>query len=332
MPHTKSSKRPLVLALAAACAIGIAGSAVAEPKKDRYILLLGSTPHFAAPVVGNEKGFCKEEGLNLDIKKFTSGGVAASSFLAGAGDFLDSGDWPAVRSWLLTKDKADPAVGLMNDAWYDDQAVVVAKKSLKTPKDWIGKTMGVWLGTTSEYFSALYLDKNGVDLEAVTYRNIKPAEMVIALDKGDIDGFTIWQPFGDKSVEVSGGKVHIMTTGRGYFTEHVVITTRKSMLDNDMDAATALIRCVKRGGDFVRSNPDESTKILVKFFKAPAKATMTMIKALHMDPTFNPAMVEHLDGLNKFMIAKGKSKHEVDWDVQFDTRGLMAVDPKFVIK
>ena len=54
-----------------------------------------------------EKGFCKEMGLNVEIKKFTSGGVAAQSFLAGQGDFLDSGDWPAVRSWLTTDDKED---------------------------------------------------------------------------------------------------------------------------------------------------------------------------------------------------------------------------------
>ena len=203
------------------------GAADAAPKKQKYLYLMGSTPQGTTPiVVAVKKGFCEKLGLDIDMKMFTSGGVAAQSFIAGQGDWVVTGDWPAVRTWLSTQNNADPIVGLFPAAQYTDLSVVVSKSSITKAADFKGKTMGVWLGTTSEFFAAKYLDLQGVPLKDVTYKNIKPAEMVVALDRGDIDGFTIWQPFGWRAEEVSGKKVHILSTGKGFFTEYMVTSTR----------------------------------------------------------------------------------------------------------
>ena len=94
--------------------------------------------------------------------------------------------------------------------------------------------------------------------------------MVVALDRGDIDGFTIWQPFGWRSEEVSGNKVHILSTGKGFFTEFMVTSTRKSLLKDDPDAASAMIKCTREGAEYISSHVDEAAQIVGAHFKIPS--------------------------------------------------------------
>ena len=307
------------------------GAADAAPKKQKYLYLMGSTPQGTTPiVVAVKKGFCEKLGLDIDMKMFTSGGVAAQSFIAGQGDWVVTGDWPAVRTWLSTQKNADPIVGLFPAAQYTDLSVVVSKSSITKAADFKGKTMGVWLGTTSEFFAAKYLDSQGIPLNDVTYKNIKPAEMVVALDRGDIDGFTIWQPFGWRAEEVSGKKVHILSTGKGFFTEYMVTSTRESLLKNDPDAVSALIKCTQQGADYAVSHPDDASKIVAAQFKIPVDKVKQMVVVQNFDPTYNASFRKAMDELNAFMISKGKSKEKVNWSKNFDTRGLSSVSSALV--
>lgn len=320
-----------VFAATIAASAVIIGAADAAPKKSKYLYLMGSTPQGTSPiVVGINKGFCKKLGLDIDMKMFTSGGVAAQSFIAGQGDWVVTGDWPAVRTWLQTQGESDPIVGLFPAAHYTDLSVVVSKSSIKKAADFKGKTMGVWLGTTSEFFAAKYLDAHKVPLNAVTYKNIKPAEMVVALDRGDIDGFTIWQPFGWRSEQVSGKKVHILSTGKGFFTEYMVTSVKRSTLDNDPDAVSAMIKCTREASDYIAGNVDEASQIVGKHFKIPVDNVKQMIVVQNFDVTYEASFRKAMDELNGFMMSKGKSKQKVNWGKNFDSRGLGSVSGSLV--
>lgn len=318
----------LVLAAVALVMAALTPPATAQPKKDKYTYLIGSTPQFAPIVVGVNKGFCKELGLNVELKLFTSGGVAAQSYIGGQGDFVNTGDWPAMRTWLQTRNSKDPIVGIHPSTHYTELSVVVARKDIKSAQDFKGKTMGVWLGTTSEFFAAKFLDAHGVPLDSVKYRNVQPAEMVVALDRGDIDGYTIWQPFGWRSLEVSGpNKVHILSTGKGFFTEYMVSSVRKSMLDQDPDAVKAMVECTRSGGQYAARNLDEAADIVGKQFKIPPEHARRMIEVMSMDVRYTPNFRKDMDNLSKFMVEKDKSAGHIDWNTMFDPRGLKSVDP-----
>jgi ABC-type nitrate/sulfonate/bicarbonate transport system substrate-binding protein len=307
------------------------GVSNAAPKKEKYLYLMGSTPQGTVPiVVAIKKGFCKKAGLDIDMKTFTSGGVAAQGFIGGQGDWVVTGDWPAMRTWMQTKGNADPVVGLFPAAHYTDLSVVVSKSSIKQASDFKGKTMGVWLGTTSEFFAAKYLDAHGVPLKDVTYKNINPAEMVVALDRGDIDGFTIWQPFGWRAEEVSGDKVHILSTGKGFFTEYMVTSTRNSLLKDDPDAITALIKCTQEGADYTTAHVDEASQIVGAHFKIPADKVKQMVVVQNFSPVYDAPFRKSMDELNAFMMSKGLSKETVNWSKEFDPAGLKSVSGSLV--
>lgn len=303
----------------------------AVPKKERYVYLMGSTPQGTAPlVVAVKNGYCKKLGLNIDMKTFTSGGTAAQAFIGGQGDWVVSGDWPSIRMWNSTESNADPVVGIFPAAHYTDLSVIVSKSSIKKAADFKGKTMAVWLGTTSEFFADKYFAAHKIPLKDVTFKNINPAEMVVALDRGDIDGFTIWQPFGWRSLQVSGKKVRILTTAKGYFTEHMVTSARRSLLKNDPDAVSGMIKCTREGADFVKSHPNEAAKLVGAQFNIPAGEVKQMLVVQNFDPTYNPAFRKSMNGLDEFMISKEKSKQKVNWSKEFDANALKSVSASLV--
>jgi ABC-type nitrate/sulfonate/bicarbonate transport system substrate-binding protein len=322
-----TSLKNLSALVAGAIVLMTATTAIAAPKKSEYVFLTGTAPHFTAIVVGVRKGFCKELGLNIRFKQFTSGGVAAQSFIAGQGDFVNTGEWPAVRTWLVTKGKV---VGLQSTWTEGELMVVVASKDIKTAQDLKGKKIGVWLGTTSEYFAGVYLHENGIDESAVDFINVKPAEMVIALDKGDLSAFFVWQPFGWRSEEVSGGKVKILEDGDKYIKSYMVTSARRNMFDEDPDAVTALLACTRKGGEYATKNIDEAAQIIGKEYKVPPELAKRMIEAAELDVSYTPRFRKDLEGVNNFMKSKGKSDSEIDWSKHFDPRGLKSVDPALV--
>ena len=323
--HTTGLK--IASTLVAVLALLTAASTVAAPKKSEYLFLTGSTPHYAAIVMGVRKGFCEELGLNIQFKQFTSGGVAAQSFIAGQGDFVNTGEWPAVRTWLVTQ---GDVVGLQSTWREGELMVVVTGADIEGPQDLKGKKVGVWLGTTSEYFAGVYLDRNGIDLSEVEFVNVKPAEMVIALAQGDLAGFFVWQPHGWRSKEVSGDDVKILEDGDKYIASYMVTSARKEMFDEDPDAVTALIACTRRGGEYARENIDEAAEIVGKEYKLPPELAKRMIEAAELNVTYTPQFRNDLEGVNNFMKSKGKSESDVDWDAHFDPRGLMSVDAALV--
>jgi NitT/TauT family transport system substrate-binding protein len=313
--------------LVAVLALLTVASTAAAPKKSEYVFLTGTSPHFAAIVMGVRKGFCEELGLNIKFKQFTSGGVAAQSFIAGQGDFVNTGEWPAVRTWLVTK---GDVVGLQSTWTEGELMVVVAGKDVKGPEDLKGKKLGVWLGTTSEYFAGVYLDRNGIAQSDVEFVNVKPAEMVIALAQGDLSAFFVWQPHGWRSKEVSGDDVNILENGEKYIASYMVTSARKETFDEDPDAVTALMACTIQGGEYASRNIDEAAQIVGKEYKLPPELAKRMIEAAKLDVGYTPQFREDLEGVNNFMKSKGKSDSDVDWSKHFDPRGLKSVDPALV--
>ena len=155
--------------------------------------------------------------------------------------------------------------------------------------------------------------------------NVKPAEMVPALDSGDLDAYVIWQPFGWKSAEVSGDKVRQLSTAAGYFTEYVMVSTRKSLLDNDLDAASTLIQCMQKGAEYAANNPDDAAAAVGKFCNVPPETVMTMMNVMTPQSNNTAQMRDDLNKLNEFMVSKDKSDKQLDFGKHFDSRALQAV-------
>ena len=255
------SRRALVKGASLAGAsivLGAMPGARAQTKTlQKMSIFIGTTPHFGNVVIGAEKGFFEKEGLPVEITNFASGATAVDAFRAGRGDVVVAGDLPSLRLWK------QGGFGICPQANYGDLSIIVAKKSINKPADLKGKKVGVLIGSTSEYFIKLYLASGNIDYKDIDVINLRPAEMVTGLVRGDIEAFVIWQPFGWKAIEADKD-AKILITGRPYFHEWEMCSTNAQYAKDHPAELVAFLRGLDAAGKWIPKNLDEASQVIAK--------------------------------------------------------------------
>lgn len=314
------SGRRQVLKAAGVGALLLAGGAPAraQGKLEPMDIYIGTTPHFGNIIVGAEKGFYQKEGLTAKITNFASGSVAADAFRTGKGSIIVAGDQPSIRLWT------QGFVGISPQAHYNTLSIIVARNNIKGAADMKGKKVGVLLGSTSEFFTKLYLSKAGMSTNDVDMVNLRPAEMVTGLARGDIDAFVIWQPFGWRAL-AAVKDAHILTTAKGYFEEWEAITTTKDYATNHQAELFAFLRGLDAAGKWIPQNLDEAAKIVAAEIRFDdVKATRDMLEVIDWSLAYTPGFRHDMDVVGDFIKAK------IDWNTMFDSRFLAKLGPAYV--
>ena len=310
-PTKSISRRNVIAGSAAALAtFGSINIVRAQTKLQKMSIVLGTTPQFGNVIVGLQKGFYEKEGLPAEITYFTSGSAATQAFRAGNGDVAVSGDLPSLRLWT-----GGDGVGICPQAHYD-LSIIVARDSIKSPQDMRGKKIGVLLGSTSEYFIQKYLGKSGMTIKDIDAINLTPAEMITGLDRRDIDGFVLWQPFGWKAVDTIKG-VHIVTTAGPYFQEWEACTVNKKYAATHKAEVVAFLKGLDAAGKWIPGHLDEATQAVSQALRTTdTPLVKRMLGQINWSINYTPKFRSDMDELAVFI------KSKIDWNTMFDPQFL----------
>jgi ABC-type nitrate/sulfonate/bicarbonate transport system substrate-binding protein len=302
-------------------AVTVAGprAVFAQPKPlEKMSIFIGTTPHFGNIIVGAEKGFFEKEGLPVQITNFASGSTAVDAFRAGQGNLVVAGDLPSLRLWR------QGGIGLCPQANYGELSVIVAKKSINKPADLRGKKVGILIGSTSEYFAKLYLASGGVDYKEIDVINLRPAEMVTGLVRGDIDAFVIWQPFGWRAVEADSN-VHIVTTGAPYFHEWEMVNTMPDYAQAHAAEIVAFLKGLDQAGKWIPDNLSEAAQIVAKSLRMDDVAiAKRMLEKINWNIAYTQKFRSDMDRIGTFVGIP------VEWSKMFDPKFLAQLGSTYV--
>ncbi len=251
--RTRQPARRITIAVFAlfAAVAATTGMSVAEAMKNQLAQASATLTVFVGPVVYSDsiwmadaKGFYKEEGLDVILRPFPSGTTALETFKTGEGDIVMNGELPSVRYWAAnSKDYR-----LIFIAGRDSEnQIAIASKSIASAQDLRGKVVATRVGSTGSWFISEYLRKNGVDEAEVTVKNLDTQVLPTALCQGDIDAFFIWQPFGQRTLEICPDEAHLLTTGEGYVHGYNLGAARPGWLAANRDVAMRFLRATLRG-------------------------------------------------------------------------------------
>jgi len=228
----------------------LAGGMIAHAQQAPMKLTL-----FGQPSVNNdaiwmamEKGFYKDEGLDVTYRLFPSGTTAFQTFQTGQGDIVMSGDLPSVQYFFRANGNYRTIAAIERDA---KGYVVVAGKDIKTPQDLVGKTVATRVGSTGSWFVSEYLRKNNVDPAKVTVKNLDTQVLPTALCGAEIAAFFIWQPVGSRTLEICPDKAHYLSDASGYIQGYLVAGARPEWLatPEGKEIATRWLRATMKGRD-----------------------------------------------------------------------------------
>jgi NitT/TauT family transport system substrate-binding protein len=291
---------------------------------------------FGQPSVNNdsvwmaiERGFYKQEGLDVTYRLFPSGTTAFQAFQTGQGDIVMSGDLPSVQYFFRSGGNYRTIAVVERDA---KGYVVVARSDIAKPQDLIGKTIATRVGSTGSWFISEYLSKNGVDPSKVTIKNLDTQVLPTALCGGDIAAFFIWQPVGSRALEICPDQAHYLSDATGYIQGYLVAGARPDWLASSegKDIATRWLRATIKGREVAEKQFAAVAAYAKSSLDLSEKATReqwdTNIRPLALDKIY----YQDFCSLSQWAQKDKATDQPIDFSKLTWPDGLRAIDPKLV--
>jgi NitT/TauT family transport system substrate-binding protein len=291
---------------------------------------------FGQPSVNNdsvwmaiEKGFYKQEGLDVTYRLFPSGTTAFQAFQTGQGDIIMTGDLPSVQYFFRSAGNYRTIAAVERDA---KGYVIVARKDVTKPQDLIGKTIATRVGSTGSWFISEYLNKNGVDPSKVTIKNLDTQVLPTALCGGDIAAFFIWQPVGSRAIEICPDQAHYLSDATGYIQGYLVAGARPDWLTSSegKDIATRWLRATIKGREVAEKEFAAVAAYAKSSLDLSEKATReqwdTNIRPLALDNIY----YHDFCSLSQWAQKDKATDQPIDFSKLTWPDGLRAIDPKLV--
>jgi NitT/TauT family transport system substrate-binding protein len=235
----------------------------------------------AAPMyIGMEKGFFREEGLQLEPQVAQSGNELITALVGGDQEFVFLGYTTVIiaRSRNLPVKavvNADNAASTPEEEWQ----YVMSKKgsSIREPQDLVGKTVGInALKGVAEVGLKAALEKNGVDPGSVKLLEVPFPESAAALDRGRVDAVWAPEPFLTQILEAGGNEVlaPILELGKE-FVNGTYATSEQFIAENG-DVVERFARAMDKSTQYAAAHPDEARKSIPTFTQIPAEVAEKM--------------------------------------------------------
>ena len=252
---TSLSRRRFMSMTAAAGAAGLVPSiSFAEEMKVRAAV--GVDMWYINYIVAEEKGIWKKHGLNGTVTHFDNGAVALDALATGNGDIGSATN----MSMMQRVSRGAKMYGVSSIAASGKLFSIVSRDDLKTPKDLIGKKLGLSKDGVLEFLYKQFANNNQIGLDQIELINIAPPESVAALTRNDVDAIMFWEPWPTRVLELVPG-THTL---RQLSDDGIAVTNWLFMgedLINDKPRAEATLAALVEASEFVLANKDEVIEI-----------------------------------------------------------------------
>ena len=322
--------RILITAAVGAAALVLSATGSYAQKAPLKITLFGQ------PSVNNDsiwmafdKGYYKDEGLDVTYRLFPSGTTAFQAFQTGQGDIVMTGDLPSVQYFFRVKGDYRTIAAIERDA---KGYVAVATNDIKKPSDLVGKTVATRVGSTGSWFISEYLTKNHVDPSKVAIKDLDTQVLAAALCRGDIAAFFIWQPVGSRALEVCPDKVHYLTDATGYIQGYLVAGARPEWLAtaDGKEAATRWLRATMKGRDVAEKDFKAVAAYAAKNLSLSEKATRDQWETNNRPIALDKVYYDDFCNLSAWGRGAGTVPEKIDFSKLTSGEPLKAIDPKLV--
>jgi NitT/TauT family transport system substrate-binding protein len=248
-----------------------AGKSVTPSHIEKTVFCAGGPGAFPI-LVAAEAGMFKREGLDVEIKTFTSGSLALEAMLAGRCGFATSAETPIVFKSFERND-----FSIVSGIASSDNAVkLVARKSagggaldavaapppgviVKKPSDLEGRRIGVQKATTMHMFLYMFLAKNGLAESDVTIVFGKPDELVEMLVKGGIDALAANEIMRLNALKALGTDALVMEMPGIYVNAHYLAAMR-GFAYSHQKTVTKVLRALLSAEDLMRRDPRQAAR------------------------------------------------------------------------
>ena len=204
--------------------------------------------------VADNKGYFSDNGIDLDIKRFSSGKAALEAMLSGDDiDICTVAQTPVVLNSFIRNDFVILGSMVTSD---DNNKILIRKDSgIAEPADLIGKKVAVTKGTTAQYFLNNYFTLNELSSDEITIVDMTPNDMPKALKDHSVDAICVWEPFILLAQGLLGDNAMVLPT-KGLYREDFYFVAKKTFIDEKPDAVINFMKAIINAEEDINNNPE----------------------------------------------------------------------------
>jgi ABC-type nitrate/sulfonate/bicarbonate transport system substrate-binding protein len=295
-------------ALAAALGLVLAVGAIAGAQPRSLKIRLGvHTQLMGVPdVIAIRQGYFKQEGLEVDWRRFALGKEGRDAMIAGAIDVNSTATTP----FLIGLDKGVPYTAVaVNSIFCGTNHIVVRKDSdINNVGQLKGKRIGIPKGTVTEFiFLSKVVPSYGLKPGDVETPNIPDAkDRIPSLLAKAIDAATVADPF--VAIAEHEGLVRVIDNFCKYDQMPFMLTVTNKILKDQPDAVVAYLRGWLRAVKLLKEEPEKAATVYTDEQKSlgrevPVAVIDKALRRMRWEPDLAPAIERYLSDQAKDLVA-----------------------------
>ena len=255
---------------------------------------------------GKERGFYKEEGIDLTINE-GRGSANTVQVVAAGSDTFGLADSSSVIATAAKGAEIKSVMSLLNSTGFS--VVSLASAGIKTPKDLEGKKLAVSPGDPlGQLFRALAAH-NKLDMGKITFVQVDPAAKVVSVLEKRVDALLGGADDQFFLIKYKGEEpAALRYADHGANIVGMTILTQESTIKNKADLVRRFVKATQRSWDEAKKNPE-----------AAVDATMKVKADLNRNSQLDQLKVD-LD-----LLDSPNSKGRIGWGDQKDWDGTLAL-------
>src|SRR5476649_659596 len=307
--------------LLAAAALLLASSMGANAQLTKMTIATGVDPAFSQFYVAKEGGLFEKNGLDVTINTGPSGSAMVPFLVNNQVQAAYGSDLAGVINHQVDKNIVAVADGTYLANWES-----VIGRDIDSLEGLKGKKVGVALGTGAEIFWRRLLEKRKLNFADYTLVNIEAPEMVAALERRDIDGFAVWEPWPTRALAgIKGTKV--LATNAGVYNNINFIYMNRGWIEQNRATAEKFIKALCEANDIINKDRPAAAKMVAKFLKMPTELALELMPKLEFDMEWKPRSLEAIRDSAALLADQKKLKAPLDYSTYVYMDLLKAVRP-----
>jgi ABC-type nitrate/sulfonate/bicarbonate transport system substrate-binding protein len=261
-----------------------------------------------------------KRGLEVEHTMFASAGEANEALIAGNIDVVCGADTRAVSMFNAIPDQA-LIIGVVHKGKKIFTMVGVGS-TFQSWDDLKGKKVATKFGTGAEGAMAKFWARDGYERTDFELINMGLGEMTPALENGQIDAFTAWEP--TPAIAEAKGVGRVLRSYEDISLVPSLIYTTKAYAEAHPAELAAFLAAHMDKQDLIESDPAgaaglAATAASAKGVDVPAGAFETVYGRMTFEVAYDQAVIDTVEGTAAFMVEKGKieAAPTLAWDDQY---------------
>lgn len=308
-------------ALAPLVAAPLAGTARAQGLA-KMTIATGVDPAFSQFYVAKEGGLFEKNGLDVTINTGPSGSAMVPFLVNNQVQAAYGSDLAGVINHQV-----DPNIVAVADGTYLSRWLNVVGRNVADLDGLKGKKVGIAMGTGSEIFWRRVVEKRGYKVSDFTMVNVEAPEMLAATERGDIDGFAVWEPWPTRTLmAVKGTK--ILQTAEGIYNNINFVYMNRGWIDQNKATAEKFMRALIEANDLILKDRPAAIRMVSKFLKMPPELTAELMPKVEYDMDWQPRSIDSIQVAVQQLADQKKLKAPLDYSKYVYLDLVKAVRPE----